>query len=99
MKYITAILFALVISATAVAQPTDLVIQMVWQDSTGAVVDKRYLRVFVGSTCSTDNKERVLWSSRKNYDMLGRVMCLESGAPIPAIEIGEFTVTVPNEGG
>lgn len=102
MKYIiTAILFALAVSVSAPAhsEPTDLVIQIIWQNSEGTVVDKKYLRVFVGPTCNTDNKERVLWSSREGHDMVGRVMCLEAGAPIPSIEIGEFTVTTPEGGG
>ena len=99
MKYLVSLLLASVMSMAAFAQPTDLVIQMVWQDSTGAVVDSRYLRMVVGPDCTTDNKDRVLWSSRKNSDMVGRVMCLESGAPVPSMEIGEFTVTAPGVDG
>ncbi len=96
------LLFALfvwpVVGAAQLLVPkTDLVIMLIWQTADGAVTDKRYVRHTETSEAEcldARGKARIVWSARKNTNMLGQSLCLAPGVPVPTLTIGTFEVIV-----
>jgi len=91
----------LVAQAQTVAERTDLVIMLIWQADDGAVMDKRYIRHTESSEAACLDARggaRLIWSARKNSNMVGQSICLAPGDPVPTLGIGTFQVIVEGEG-
>jgi len=84
-----------VAQAQTPAERTDLVLMLIWQASDGAVMDKRYIRHTEASEAAcldARGSARLIWSARKNADMVGQSICLAPGDPVPTLGIGTFQV-------
>ncbi len=91
----------LLAQAQTVPERTDLVIMLIWQADDGTVMDKRYIRHVESSeqAClDARGSARLVWSARKNSNMVGQSICLAPGVPVPTLGIGTFQVIVEDAG-
>ncbi len=101
MRLLTGLLLAVLLAAlplsvsAAEGDKTDLVIMLMWQAADGTVTDKRYIRHTETSEAdcmAARGSARLVWSARKNSDMLGQTICIPAAAPVPTLRIGTFTI-------
>lgn len=89
------------VTAQTPAERTDLVLMLIWQNDDGSLLDKRYIRhVEVSEQACLDARgsARLIWSARKNANMVGQSICIAPGDPVPTLGIGTFQVIVEGEG-
>ncbi len=105
MKYLMSILTLLTVfllmsfnvSAQLLEPKTDLVIMIIWQAEDGTITDKRYVRHTEASEAAcidARGNARLVWSARKNSNMLGQSICLAPSQAVPTLTIGTFKVIV-----
>ena len=103
MRLLTGLFLAMLLAvvpfnaSAQVVERTDLVIMLIWQAADGTVMDKRYIRhteVSEEACLSARGSARLVWSARKNANMIGQSICLAPGDPVPTLGIGTFQVVV-----